>query len=463
MSSNNLPTEFRILMHRILQSEMPAFEHALSQNCPVSIRANSQKASTEEFSHLNISESVPWCPDGYYLDTRPSFTLDPLFHSGCYYVQEASSMFIGYLLKKFFSSHPVHILDLCAAPGGKSTHILSEMPEGSLLFANEIIRSRCNILIENIIKWGNPNVIVTNNSSEDYKSSGVYFDIILCDAPCSGEGMFRKEAQSLSEWSVSNVSMCSLRQREILHNIWDCLKPGGLLIYSTCTYNTDEDECNAQYIKHELGGKPLFYKIDDAWGIVTTNYLKYDTPVYHFFPHKIKGEGFFTCLFQKPLGSQCLSNKKPHKKDKKNHINNRSKELQSWIKDSNNYHFISNDNGELYAINKNHQGIIHNCEKKLRVLHKGIKLASLKGKKYTPSHSLAMSTIFNPEKFPSVELDLSSALSYLHCDSLRLPDAPRGHILVKYKGHPLGFVNNVGNHANNLYPQEWRIRMNITT
>ena len=457
-----LPIPFITQMRKILGDDYEKFESSLKSESPVSIRVNPQKYSYNSlFNHFNIKACVPWCKYGYYLPFRPNFTTDPLFHAGCYYVQEASSMFIHHLLQPHMSESPLKILDLCGAPGGKSTLLLSLMHADSILFTNDINSKRSNILRENIIKWGNNNVVVTNNSSEDYKKSQIKFDIVLCDAPCSGEGMFRKTPNSIAEWSPVNVKMCSERQRDILDNIWNCIKPGGILVYSTCTYNTLEDEANAQYIIEKLYGIPLKVSIDNTWGIDTNNYLgENDTPVYHFFPHKINGEGFFACIFQKPQLSNDISFN--HKKLKKNkYVSNAiscPKEFIGCLNDFESYYFTTDSHENIYAIKREHKNIISIAKQSLNIIHKGIQICSIKGEKYRPAHSLAMSNALRRGFFKEVEIDTPTALSYLKCESLNMPLNDRGFLLLIYKNQPLGFVNNIGSHANNMYPQEWRIR-----
>ena len=270
----------------------------MQADVPVSIRINEKKGTPAPVTDIPDNR-VAWCDTGYYLPERLSFTFDPLFHAGAYYVQEASSMFLEQAVRSHVKT-PVRCLDLCAAPGGKSTHLAACLPEGSLLVSNEVIRSRSHILAENIAKWGNPNCIVTNNDPKEIGCLTHFFDVIIADVPCSGEGMFRKDTDSTGEWSIANVELCAGRGRRIIHDVWNALKPGGLLIYSTCTYNTEEDEENIHYITEELGAEALPIPIKDEWQI--TGPLKYNHPVYRFFPHKTKGEGFFLAALRKADG-----------------------------------------------------------------------------------------------------------------------------------------------------------------
>lgn len=296
-----LPDDFCNQMRsQFSEAEYTEFMNSMNEACPVSIRLNPLK---QEQTGCKIQgEPIPWCKDGIYLSERPSFTMDPLFHAGAYYVQEASSMFISYLCNWIKQQGewdmPINALDLCAAPGGKSTLLYSELPDHSLLIANEIMPKRAQILKENMHKWTmgvtkDINVYVTNNKSEDFKKAGKdLFDFILCDAPCSGEGMFRKDSKAIEDWSLSNVNMCQERQRDIVTTIWPTLKDGGYMIYSTCTYNYKEDEDNVKWISEELGADIIDLDVPKEWGIS-------ESPFFHFYPHMTKGEGFFCALLRK--------------------------------------------------------------------------------------------------------------------------------------------------------------------
>ena len=243
-------------------------------------------------------QQVPWCPEGFYLPGRPQFTFDPLFHAGCYYVQEASSMFITHVLRQFIKE-PMTMLDLCAAPGGKSTAAITVLPEGSTLTSNEPIRSRYQILEENITKWGYANCSVTNLYPRDFRKKKEKFDVILCDVPCSGEGMFRKDPNAISEWSLQNVEKCWHLQREIVADAWECLNPGGILIYSTCTYNTKENEENVRWIMEEYDAEILSVPTESSWGITGSLLEGFDAPVYRFIPGFTHGEGLFMAVLRK--------------------------------------------------------------------------------------------------------------------------------------------------------------------
>ena len=438
-----------------------SFEEALGIETPVSIRPNRTKTDKPV-----VGEAVPWASSvGFYLENRPTFTFDPLFHAGCYYVQEASSMFVERVLREYVHE-PVVMLDLCAAPGGKSTLCRSVLPEGSLLVANEVMRNRSQILAENLIKWGHPEVVVTNNDPADFTDLTHMFDVILTDVPCSGEGMFRKDPVAVDEWSVENVDICWKRQRRILADIWPSLKPGGLLIYSTCTFNREEDEDNVAWIAKELGANVLSVPVEEAWGI-TGNLTGGDFPVYRFLPHKTKGEGFFLAVLQKHadvleetpkrlMPSKC-SDKKKKGKDAKQPLQV-PREAKNWLSQADAYQLAVKDTS-IVAFPKSYEEEYVLLQQQLKVIHAGITLGEMKGKDLIPHHSLAMSTALAEEVFPKAELTYEQAIAYLRKEGLILnADVPRGYVLVTYQQVPLGFVKNIGNRANNLYPQEWRIR-----
>lgn len=454
----DFPLEFVERTRLLLgDEEWKKLEAALAGEPSVSIRVNRKKYG----GALADALPVPWCRDGYYLPSRPAFTFDPLLHAGCYYVQEAASMFLDKVLGEYVTSEAV-MLDLCAAPGGKSTLARSALPEGSLLVANEIVRARAQVLAENLTKWGNPGVAVTNNAPEDFTELGPVFDVILTDVPCSGEGMFRKDETAVSEWSTGNVALCWQRQRDILSAVWPCLKEGGLLIYSTCTFNREENEDNVAWIAGELGAEVLPVGVDPDWDI-TANLAGGEFPVYRFFPHKTAGEGLFMAVLRKtsdadePAGRCRKPRKDKGKKPGKNPLKV-PKEMGDWLLAGG--RFRLEVEGECaVAFPASHADLYDRLKERLKVVCAGVTLAEWKGKDWQPAHSLAMSTGCRCDAFPQAELSYKEAIAYLRKEAVVLPsDMPRGYVMVTFRGHPLGFVKNVGNRANNLYPQEWRIR-----
>lgn len=455
----NLPQSFVERTRQLLGDEQyPLFEQALGTEVPVSIRPNRMKCNLPV-----AGEPVPWAPSGIYLEKRPTFTFDPLFHAGCYYVQEASSMFVERVLREYVQE-PVVMLDLCAAPGGKSTLCRSALPEGSLLVANEVMRNRSQILAENLMKWGHPEVVVTNNDPADFTDLTHLFDVILTDVPCSGEGMFRKDQVAVEEWSLENVDICLQRQRRILSDIWPALKPGGLLIYSTCTFNREEDEDNVAWIARELGADVLEVPVEEAWGI-TGNLIGDSFPVYRFLPHKVKGEGFFLAILRKHAGEvetvePRAEKKKKGGKDVKGKAPQLSvpKEAKDWLQIPGDYQLTINGTN-VQAFPKSHETVYTLLQQYVKVIHAGITLGEMKGKDLIPHHSLAMSTALADGAFPKAEVTYEQAIAYLRKESLVLDTGvPRGYVLLTYQNIPLGFMKNIGNRANNLYPQEWRIR-----
>lgn len=411
-----LPKEFEETTKALMGEELyNTLLRGLGSEPPVSIRLNPFKPSADLFKGYSdegrgiCMKPVPWAKDGYFLSERPSFTLDPLFHAGAYYVQEASSMFVDFIIRQLVTS-PVTMLDLCAAPGGKTICARTALPEGSILYSNEPNRTRANILAENVIKFGHHDIVVTNNYAKDYRKAGISFDVILTDVPCSGEGMFRKDPNAINEWSTDNVEACWRLQRSIVEDIWPCLKPSGILIYSTCTFNVKEDEDNVQWIVDNLGAELITIKnIDEKWNI--TGALKGSLPVYRFIPGRTTGEGLFIAVLRK------------------------------------------NDDSAQRAQRKRKPGQI------LHILSHGINRPTIKGKKTIPDISLALSANQEANNYPSVEVDYNTAINYLRREAIVLPsETPRGIVTIKYKGLGLGFANNLGNRANNLYPQEWRIK-----
>ena len=494
----NLPVSFIDRTSQLMGEEVcKQLCDALEKDSPVSIRVNAQKVEAVPA----LAHRIPWTRAGYYLGNRPTFTFDPLFHAGCYYVQEASSMFVEQAVRQYIDK-PVVALDLCAAPGGKSTLLRSALPEGSFLIANEVMRNRSQVLAENIVKWGHPEVMVTSNDPSDFTPLSSLFDLILTDVPCSGEGMFRKDLVAVEEWSPENVGLCWERQRRILRDIWPCLKPGGILIYSTCTYNREENEDNVAWIAKELGAEILPVRTEEAWKITgnltgTDNQLATDFPVYRFLPHKTEGEGLFLAVLRKEgSADECApdfvlteslgkgkKNKKAKGSDKnaerqkadrgrnaeKGRGNDRNKGGQKPLAFPNElkealhledaeYDFWMED-GIARAIRTQWHALYEMLHARLHVLHAGIILAEQKGKDWQPHHSLAMSSLLNRGYFPEAELTYEQAIAYLRKEAVTLDaDVARGYVLLTFQGKALGFAKNIGNRANNLYPQEWRIR-----
>jgi 16S rRNA C967 or C1407 C5-methylase (RsmB/RsmF family)/NOL1/NOP2/fmu family ribosome biogenesis protein len=447
---NKLPEEFEQAMQGKLGAEFPEFLDSLQHPSPTSIRINPKKNAA-----LPVSETVPWTSFGKYLDVRPIFTLDPLFHAGTYYVQEASSMFLEQAIRQTTDlSLALNVLDLCAAPGGKSTHMLSLLSENSLLVSNEVIRPRASILAENIQKWGYPNCIVTNNDPKDFEELTSFFDMIVVDAPCSGEGLFRKDAKAMEEWSPQNVALCSSRQKRILADVWPALKENGILIYCTCTYNEAENEENLFWLQQQNDVEFLSLQLQPEWNIEEIH--KGKIAGYRFFPHRVKGEGFFISVIRKKEAKQSIRMKT------KNKLMFASKKLAEsvtpWIRSAAAFGILQHQD-DLYFLPEEKLTDADVLYQHLRIVDSGTTVAAIKQNKLIPAHALAMSVYLEQEAFPPVEVSYDSAIRYLRKDSGPLDALEKGFHLVRFERTPLGWINNLGNRYNNLYPQEWRIRM----
>ena len=411
----NLPKEFIDYTSALFGAEMwQGFLSAFKEETLTSIRLNPWKLPAEPI--FKNAQPVPWCKNGFWLKERPNFTKDPLLHAGAYYVQEAGSMFLDQVLRQYVKE-PILALDLCAAPGGKSTLMRAALPQDSLLVSNEVDRRRANILLENIQKQGHSEVLVTHNYPIDFNKTNWYFDLILVDAPCSGEGLFRKDNEAIKEWSLNSVLFCQKRQRQILSDIWPCLKEGGFLIYSTCTFNTRENEENVKFIVEELGAEILPVLVKPEWQIQGSLLKDWQEPVYRFIPGTTKSEGLFMTVLRKKGASS-----KP-----------------AMLPQTARRHAQQN--------------------KLIHLLYDGNPLPEQKGKEQIPSAEQALSLNFPKEKYPQIDLTLEQARRFLHRESFALPaDTPKGFVIVCYKNTPLGFMKNLGDRANNLYPKNWAIK-----
>lgn len=475
-----IPEKFADLVRESLGEEnAEVLIRTLSEGIPVvSIRMNGWKAAriagnadegdssgimsaAQSFFPDRTLRRVPWCGEGFYLSGRPVFTLDPLFHAGAYYVQDASSMFLELIREaverheKSFWSRPLRLLDLCAAPGGKSTQLAGFMGPEGILVCNEVIRSRTGILAENMARWGNPNVLVTNDDPRDFSVLGEYFDLILADAPCSGEGMFRKDSGACGEWSLENVKLCAGRQQRILSDIWGALKPGGYLVYSTCTFNRLENDGALDFLEKELGAELLevFPSQEPAYGIIRT-----ERGGYQFVPGLVEGEGQFFALLRKPSekGGRAdgVKGKGPCGKRKNKYA------VAECPYVSPGYILITA--GDLLKAYPSGQAEeMKFLEDRLNCVYSGVAVAQIKGKDYVPHPDLAFSRALCREAFFAVEVSREDALKFLSRETLHFPEAPAGYVLLAYRGAGLGFVKNIGSRSNNLYPAARRIRMDI--
>ena len=417
-----------------------------------SIRVNPDKLQNVESTGYETI-SIPWCDDGYYLNDRPVFTFNPLIHAGGFYVQEASSMFLWHILKSIGIDSNAKVLDLCAAPGGKST-MLSTFFKDGIVVCNEVIQSRAAILVENIVKWGNDNTIVTNNDPRQFSECIELFDVIVLDAPCSGSGMFRKDNNAILEWSEESVLHCSLRQQRILTDILPCLKPGGFIIYSTCSYSKAEDEEIADYVIQQNSKlSTIQIPLEDNWNIVESCSDNYNAYGYRFFPDKLKGEGFFVAVFQNEGNS--FSFDFVLKEDKKVIVSSSEKEIvNNFILCPSDYEFFKKRDSILGLPGK-HINFIRLLISKLYIKRVGIELGIIKGKDFIPSHHLAMSNLAKSYS-QKVTVDEETALNFLRKNDFNIT-ADKGWNIVQYKNLPLGWIKALPNRINNYYPSEWRI------
>ena len=426
----------------------------------VSVRLNPFKPSSGV-----EGEPVLWAEHGRKLQQRPVFTLDPLFHAGAYYVQDSSSMFVGHAFRKLLAQvrrpegRPLRVLDLCAAPGGKTTDLAASLREafgdGFILVSNEVMKARAGILATNVALWGDPNVVVTSDDPNEFPALPGYFDIILADVPCSGEGMFRKDEEAVRQWSEDNVALCQARQRRILADVWPSLAKDGLFIYSTCTFNRYENDLNVLWAAHELGAECIFD--DDVLGgmpgVIRTEVG------YSLVPGHVDGEGQYCSALRKTSDVEFCETRTRFSRPSRNA---KEQPLPKGLDELVTRKVAFRQKGEtVIAVPENISADVAMLEQTLHVLAAGCALGTVKGKNFIPDADLALSIMLSPDAYPSAEVDRDKALAFLHRDNVTFPEAPLGYLLVRYQGLPLGFVKNLGNRCNSLHPQSRRIRMDI--
>lgn len=425
-------------------------------NSPASVSIRYNPFKIKDMPDVD-GKPVQWHKYGRILDFRPKFTLDPLFHAGAYYVQDSSSMFVGHVVRHLLETEfctcgrVVKVLDLCAAPGGKTTDVAvalrETMGDNFLLVANETLKQRAAVLADNVAVWGDPNVIVTSVDASLMASLEGFFDIIIADVPCSGEGMFRKDEEAVRQWSVSNVELCYQRQRRIVADVWPALAEGGIMVYSTCTFNRYENDGNAAWIARNLGAEHLKLDNLDYKGIINTEHGK------SLVPGLVEGEGQYCAVLRKDAP------------------------VRTKIRNPKNLPFVSlkKEYGRLFdremvqAAGRERMEVIPASIVReasafvsmVRPLMCGCTAGVVKGRDMVPNADLALSYCLNPDAFPFVGLSFEQALAFLHRDTILLPNAEKGFLAVSYNGHPLGFVKNLGNRCNNLHPASRRIRMDI--
>jgi 16S rRNA C967 or C1407 C5-methylase (RsmB/RsmF family)/NOL1/NOP2/fmu family ribosome biogenesis protein len=448
-----LPEQLLNDLKQVKGYDEAAFIEAHHNPAVTSVRLHSLKSSN---AFVN-AEHVPWCSTGRYLNERPLFTVDPLYHAGAYYVQEASSMFLDHLFRTVFPERSnMRVLDLCAAPGGKSTLLASLLEEDSLLICNEVIRTRAPILEENMSRWGYMNAWVASNDAKDFGKLPGYFDAIVVDAPCSGSGLFRKDAKAINEWSEGNVHLCGQRQQRILSDVWPALKENGVLFYATCSYSPEEDEQILDWLTESFDAEAIDIEVPAEWGIVKTHSPNAKAPGYRFFPHKLKGEGFFIAALRKHESVQSIRSPK----FKSIHDNKAFQQSQHLL-DVTNWLCVKSKDGNYRALCSAHQQDYQTLSEVLYLRKAGLDIGSPAAKEWLPGHEVALS-VNRSLNLPILHLDKEQALRYLKKEEIKLSSLTKGWYIVAYEGLGLGWIKVLENRSNNYLPKNWRIRMDIS-
>ncbi len=449
-----LPIAFKERMTKQLGAEeAERLFSALDSASPVAVRLNPAKCG--EVGVWSDGEAIAWSKNGRKLKERPSFTLDTAFHAGAYYVQEAASQFIDHIV-----SHEdlqgKRVLDMCSAPGGKTTIYSTAVGRDGLVVANEYVRQRANILADNVRKWGMGNVLVTNNAPEHIAQFEGWFDLVAVDAPCSGEGMFRKEAVAREDWSEDAVKMCAARQLSIVREAWQSLKDGGLFIYSTCTFNEDEDEGLLRAFMEEVGDvfvPSQRVEVDDSWGVVRGEVGPFQT--FRFFPHKTDSEGLFVAVARKaeptPQRTPKARKRVMQEVDKASR-----KELSRWLMDAENHTFALVAD-TIYAYNAEQFKAVQALSESLTAIYSGVAMGQIFKGKLKPDWALSQYVGVERKATAVVELDEATALDYLRKKDIAVGDMAEGMNLVTHQGRALGYAKKIGARCNNLYPNSLKI------
>jgi 16S rRNA C967 or C1407 C5-methylase (RsmB/RsmF family)/NOL1/NOP2/fmu family ribosome biogenesis protein len=452
-----IPIQLLQTLQHVPGYDEAAFLHAHEKRATTSYRVNPFK-NNGGIAFSEQAVPVPWSQFGFLVEERPQFIFDPVFHAGGYYVQEASSMFLEKaIIQLTETGTPMIALDLCAAPGGKSTHLLSLLPENSVLVSNEVIRTRIAPLVENITRWGVHHSVITQNDPADFGRLTHVFDLVVADAPCSGSGLFRKDAAAAEEWSEANVQLCSQRQRRILADVWPTLKPGGIFIYATCSYSPEENEAICDWLMDQFQPTPLNLDTAPAWGITPVLTEKNATG-YRFWPHLVNGEGFFMACFRKN-GELHANNFRSDKKNRNAPFTTMNKNemalLPEWVKQVTGDEYLMQGNHAL-AMPANLYRLLLETAPLLNIRLAGCTLGKTAGKDFIPEHSLALNlrAIQAPQK---TELDLANALKFLKKETFEPGCSAKGWWLAYYKQYPLGWFKHLGNRVNNYYPPSSRI------
>ena len=460
-----LPEELLRSLRSLPGFSEEAFKSAHAKGpAPRSIRVNPSKWDPASFDESFSSwfedpvvaprvHEVPWWEGGFSIDPRPGFTMDPRLHAGAYYVQEASSMSVGFALDRLLQGRSgLKALDLCASPGGKSTQLAS-LPQVSLLVSNETIRGRLPALYENTVKWGAPHVFISGNDPSDMSRLPGFFDILVVDAPCSGSGLFRREPEALGEWSPTHVELCSRRQRRILSDALPVLEEGGLLLYSTCSFSPEEDEEVLDWLATEKHMRSERLDMPADWGVIESASPNAGAYGYRFHPDRLQGEGFFMACLTKTEGSHIFHKNAVGRP--KGRIG-RPADAERWVRDPETLSFeLVNDDVFAFPAGLAEDRTL--LMQSLTLRKSGTRVGRMVRDRIVPDHELAMSLLRHSD-IPSVELDRTDALRYLSREDVFPESAAKGWNLATHLGLPLGFLNRLPNRANNVYPPEWRIR-----
>ena len=446
-----LPESFALRVQAELGDAYPAFLRALAEPPPVGIRRNFRKLA----AIFPDAAPIPWCPTGAILPERPTFALDPLWHAGAYYVQEPSSMLLDFALRQFCDSRSVDAaLDLCAAPGGKTTLLADYLDDASLILANEPIRKRFSVLRENVARWGSPNIVCTNHDPAEFAAFAHFFQIVLVDAPCSGEGLFRKDPNASGEWSEENAALCALRQRRIMEAAAPLVCGGGLLFYSTCTFNLKENDAQIAALLTNGDWDCLTLNAPPEWGL---------TPTAHgvqCWPHRVCGEGFYLAVLRRKTGERrSVDRAEQIPAGYRNAAPSENALARPLLKDPDAIRIlVRTSDSHLFAAPPSLSTIAEITQTLPRYSF-GVPLGIIKGKDLVPAHELALSPLLNPA-LPSVELSHDDALRFLRKENpLNTDYYPKGWLLMRHHGTSLGWGKAIPGRFNNYLPMEWRLRI----
>ena len=445
MSLPPLPQAFSERIQNQFASCSEAFLGALDREVNTSVLLHPTKSAFLTIEGI----PVPWNSFGRILHERPSFILDPAYHAGAMYSQESNSMLLAHVFQFILPelNAPV-VLDLCAAPGGKSLVLSTLLPSDGLLVSNEIIPQRLSILRENLDKWGLANGLTMGLSPEKIPFSG-QFDVIVVDAPCSGEGLFRRQISYRDEWKSSFAGVCAAKQEEILEEAHRLLKPGGFLIYSTCTYAPEENEKQVMRLVKNWEYTSTAVPMDASWQV--DMWSEGEVEAYRMLPHLTPGEGFFCALLRKPDGP--TEGFRQHKHAEVLALS--KKEIDAAHRFVNNDCEVWKNDANLVFTGRKHP-FLKSWLTAFPKSNSGTQIGTFLRDEFLPAQALA-NTRLASEGVPKVEVSREDALQFLRRESIVVPEK-LGWCLITHEQQHLGWGKALGNRFNNYYPNEWRIR-----